>query len=47
VLLLALPTIVAVPYIAQRTQSTWTAVAVHALSNGPPFVLIALGVGAR
>lgn len=44
VLACALPILLVVPYVAQRTGNTWTAVALHGLSNGPAFVLIALGV---
>jgi membrane protease YdiL (CAAX protease family) len=44
VVLLALPCLVVVPFIAQRTRNTWAGVTIHALSNGPPFVLIALGL---
>jgi membrane protease YdiL (CAAX protease family) len=44
VVLLALPCLLVVPFVAQRTRNTWAGVAIHALSNGPPFVLIALGL---
>ena len=44
VLVLVVPTLLVVPFVAQRTRNTFCGVTVHALSNGPPFVLIALGL---
>ena len=44
VLLLVSPSLVVVPFVAQKTGKTWCGVALHALANGPPFLLIALGI---
>jgi membrane protease YdiL (CAAX protease family) len=41
---IALPCVLVVPWVTQRTGNTWAGVALHALANGPPFVLIALGL---
>jgi membrane protease YdiL (CAAX protease family) len=44
VLIPMLPILVVIPWIAQKTRSTWAGIVLHALANGPAFVLIALGV---
>ena len=43
-LVLLLPIIFILPYIAQRTRNTWPAVIIHAGLNGPAFVAVALGL---
>jgi membrane protease YdiL (CAAX protease family) len=43
-LLVLIPTLVLVPLIAQRRQSTWLAVLLHAGLSGPGFVALALGL---
>ncbi len=44
VMLMALPTLLVVPFVVSRTRNTWNGIIIHGLANGPPFVLIALGV---
>jgi membrane protease YdiL (CAAX protease family) len=41
---LAVPTLLVVPLVAQTTRNTLASAVVHCLANGPPFLLIALGV---
>ncbi|MGV3661506.1 MAG: CPBP family intramembrane glutamic endopeptidase [Prosthecobacter sp.] len=41
---LLLPILLIVPFIAQRTQSSWPGTLIHAGLNGPGFVAVALGV---
>jgi len=43
-LLVLIPTLVLVPLISQRRQSTWLAVLLHAGLSGPGFVALALGL---
>ncbi|MDT8323985.1 MAG: CPBP family intramembrane glutamic endopeptidase [Bacteroidota bacterium] len=43
-LLTMLPLLFILPYVAQRRANSWTGVVIHAVINGPAFVLIALGV---
>jgi membrane protease YdiL (CAAX protease family) len=43
-LLVLLPTLVLVPWIAQRRRNTWLAVLMHAGLSGPGFVGLALGL---
>lgn len=43
-LLLLLPILIILPYVAQRRQNTWLAVLIHAGMNGPGFVAVALGL---
>ena len=43
-LLILLPTLVAIPWIAQRRRNTWLAVLLHAGLSGPGFVALALGL---
>jgi membrane protease YdiL (CAAX protease family) len=40
----ALPILVIVPYLVQKTKSTWPDLLVHGVLNGSAFILIALGV---
>lgn len=43
-MILVLPIIVVLPYAVQKTGNTAVGILVHALLNGPSFVMIALGV---
>lgn len=43
-LLTMLPLLFIIPYIAQRRGNSWTGVVIHAVINGPAFILIALGL---
>ncbi len=43
VVALLLPILIVLPYVSQRTRSTWVAVVIHAGLNGPGFVAVALG----
>jgi len=43
-LIVLLPTLIVVPFIAQRTHNTWTAVILHACLSGPGFVALAFGM---
>ena len=43
-LIILLPVLVLLPYVVHRTGNTSVGVAIHALYNGPAFLLIALGV---
>ncbi len=42
-LLTMLPILFVLPYVVQRRRNSWTGVVIHAVSNGPTFVAIALG----
>ena len=43
-LLMLLPTLLLVPFVAQRRKNTWLAVLMHAGLSGPGFVALALGL---
>ena len=43
-LLVLVPTLVLVPWVAQRRRNTWLAVLLHAGLSGPGFVALALGL---
>jgi len=43
-LIILLPTLIVVPFIAQRTHNTWTAVMLHASLSGPGFIALAFGM---
>jgi membrane protease YdiL (CAAX protease family) len=43
-LLTMVPLLFILPYVAQRRANSWTGVVIHAVINGPAFILIALGV---
>jgi membrane protease YdiL (CAAX protease family) len=43
-LLTMLPLLFIIPWIAQRRANSWTGVVIHAVINGPAFILIALGL---
>lgn len=43
-IILLLPILFILPYIVQKTKNTWTGVIIHAVVNGPSFILISLGV---
>lgn len=42
-LVLLTPILFILPYVAQKTRNTWSAVIIHAGLNGPGFVAVALG----
>lgn len=39
-----LPLLFILPYVAQRRANSWTGVVIHAVINGPAFILIAFGL---
>ncbi|HOI28622.1 MAG TPA: CPBP family intramembrane metalloprotease [Melioribacteraceae bacterium] len=39
-----LPILFILPYYVQKSNNTWTGIIIHALYNGPIFILIALGI---
>lgn len=43
-LVLLLPILFVLPYVAQRRRNSWVAVVIHAGLNGPGFVAVALGL---
>lgn len=43
-LIVLLPTLIVVPFIAQRTRNTWTAVILHACLSAPGFIALAFGL---
>lgn len=43
-LLVLLPILFVLPFVAQRRQNTWTAVLIHAGLNGPGFLAVAFGL---
>jgi membrane protease YdiL (CAAX protease family) len=43
-IIILLPVLFIVPYVVQRRKNTWIGIAVHALVNGPSFILISLGL---
>jgi membrane protease YdiL (CAAX protease family) len=43
-LILLVPILVVLPYMVQKTGNTWVGIWIHALMNGPMFVLVSLGV---
>lgn len=43
-LLLLLPILIVLPWVAQRRRNSWVAVVIHAGLNGPGFVAVAFGV---
>lgn len=43
-LIVLLPTLILVPYVAQRRRNTWLAVLLHAGLSGPGFVALAMGL---
>ena len=43
-LLTMLPLLFIIPYVAQRRKNSWTGVVIHAVINGPAFILIAFGI---
>lgn len=42
-LVLLIPILFILPYAAQKTQNTWVGISIHALVNGPAFILVSLG----
>lgn len=43
-MLVLLPIVLILPYVAQRTRNTWPAVVIHAGLNGPGFLAVAFGL---
>lgn len=43
-LIILLPTLIIVPFIAQKTHNTWTAIILHACLSGPGFIALAFGL---
>ncbi len=43
-LIMLLPIIIILPYIAQKRESTTPGIIIHAVLNGPTFIMIALGI---
>ena len=41
---MALPALLIIPYIFDKTRNTLTGIFIHALFNGPAFIAIALGL---
>ena len=44
VMLMALPALLIIPYVFDKTRNTLTGIFIHALFNGPAFIAIALGL---
>jgi len=43
-LILLIPILFILPYAVQKTQNTWVGITIHALVNGPAFIMVSLGV---
>lgn len=43
-LILLIPILFILPYAVQKTQNTWVGIYIHALVNGPAFIMVSLGV---
>lgn len=43
-LILLIPILFILPYAVQKTQNTWVGISIHALVNGPAFIMVSLGV---
>ena len=43
-LILLLPVLLIIPYVVQRRKNTWIGIMIHAVVNGPSFVVISLGL---
>jgi membrane protease YdiL (CAAX protease family) len=43
-MILLLPILFILPYVVQKTQNTWVGIYIHALVNGPSFIMVSLGV---
>ncbi|MDO8928990.1 MAG: CPBP family intramembrane metalloprotease [Bacteroidota bacterium] len=43
-LILLIPILFILPYAVQKTQNTWVGICIHALVNGPAFIMVSLGV---
>ena len=43
-LILLLPALFVLPYVVQKRKNTWIGILIHAIVNGPSFILIALGL---
>ncbi|MBW8332678.1 MAG: CPBP family intramembrane metalloprotease [Prolixibacteraceae bacterium] len=43
-LILLIPILFILPWAVQKTQNTWVGIYIHALVNGPSFIMISLGI---
>lgn len=43
-LVLLVPVLFVVPYVVQKRKNTWIGIMIHAIVNGPSFILISLGL---
>ena len=43
-MILLIPILFILPWAVQKTQNTWVGIVVHALVNGPAFIMVSLGV---
>ncbi|MBN1898702.1 MAG: CPBP family intramembrane metalloprotease, partial [Spirochaetes bacterium] len=43
-LVTVIPMIFIITYIVQKRKNTWVSIALHAIINGPAFIMISLGV---
>ncbi|MDO9039980.1 MAG: CPBP family intramembrane metalloprotease [Bacteroidota bacterium] len=43
-LILLIPILFILPWAVQKTQNTWVGITIHALVNGPAFIMVSLGV---
>lgn len=43
-LILLIPILFILPWAVQKTQNTWVGIYIHALVNGPAFIMVSLGV---
>jgi membrane protease YdiL (CAAX protease family) len=43
-MILLLPVLFILPYAVQKTKNTWVGIGIHALVNGPSFIMVSLGV---
>lgn len=43
-MILLIPILFILPWAVQKTQNTWVGITIHALVNGPSFIMISLGV---
>jgi membrane protease YdiL (CAAX protease family) len=46
-IIILIPTLIVVPFVAQKTGNTWTAVILHSILSGPGFMAIAFGLIGR
>lgn len=43
-IILLIPLLLVIPYIVYKTKNTYTGIIIHAIINGPSFILISLGI---